>query len=429
MRKIRLLSYFIILLLCLTACGDKEAMKDNTDGSQTAEDGEDTGDSQTGKTPDFDEDIDLKDSGQEGVASGQTDGSGMAEENQTDDSKPEDSQDSETGGPVVFRFAGDMTLAEEGGLGVTMSIMQVLDQQRDGDITRCFSEDLLELMETADIFMLNNEFTFTDRGTPTPNKRWTFRADPSRVEAYNILGVDVVGLANNHAYDWGEVSLLDTLDTLDGAGIDHVGAGRNLAEAMEPIYYTINGRTFAIVAATAIEKTDESEQGLTKAATETEAGVLKTMDPTACLEAIRTAKENSDFVFMYVHWGTESTTELDQEQKDLARLYIEAGADAVIGNHPHVLQGFEFYQGKPILYSQGNFWFNTKSRETCLLEFTIDSETMESQVRFIPCLQEDSFTSVVTEESERERMFAYMESLSPGVEIDPEGIVTESSGQ
>lgn len=81
MRKIRLLSYFIILLLCLTACGDKEAMKDNTDGSQTAEDGEDTGDSQTGKTPDFDEDIDLKDSGQEGVASGQTDGSGMAEEN------------------------------------------------------------------------------------------------------------------------------------------------------------------------------------------------------------------------------------------------------------------------------------------------------------------------------------------------------------
>ena len=167
---------------------------------------------------------------------------------------------------------------------------------------------------------------------------------------------------------------------------------------------------------------------MTRAATEDAAGVFSTIDPAACLEAIEEAEANSDFVFVYVHWGTEMTTEIDPEQRELAQAYIDAGADAVVGNHPHVLQGFEYYNGKPILYSLGNFWFNSKERETCVLEFTIDTGTAEADMRFLPCLQEDCFTQLITEPEEREEMNEYMESISfGGVEIAEDGLVTEET--
>ena len=354
-----------------------------------------------------------------------------AEEQDIDSDQPiqsESPEEPEYGSePVIFRFAGDISLAEEGAPGLYMANMQYLDSEYNGDLTRCFSENLMELMQSADIFMLNNEFTYSERGTPVPGKDWTFRATPGRVEQLVNLGVDLVGLANNHAFDWGEDALLDTMATLDEAGIDRVGAGENLAEAMEAVYYTLGGRTFAIVAATApaVEKPGASEGGMTRAATETEPGVLATYDPADCLEAIRTAKASSDYVFVYVHWGTEMTTVLDPEQKELARAYIDAGADAVIGNHPHILQGFEYYQGKPVLYSMGNFWFNSKKRETCLLEFSIDPASLETQVRFLPCLQNNFHTSVITDSSERERMISEMESISVNVQIGEDGVVTE----
>ena len=83
--------------------------------------------------------------------------------------------------------------------------------------------------------MLNNEFTFTNRGTPTGGKQFTFRANPERVSLLQEIGVDMVSVANNHMYDYGEISLLDTLDTLENAGIAYTGAGENLEEAMKPV--------------------------------------------------------------------------------------------------------------------------------------------------------------------------------------------------
>ncbi len=333
----------------------------------------------------------------------------------------ESGEDTEPAGePFVIRFAGDFCLAED------MAITYALDAR--GDIRECFSEDLLELMQEADLFMLNNEFTYSDRGTPVEGKDWNFRAKPERVSVLNTLGVDVAGLANNHAFDWGEDALLDTVETLRNAGIVTVGAGANLEEAREPAYMTWNGRTIAIVAATAVEKVGDPEYGMTRAATEELPGVFSTIDPAECLKTIEEAKANSDFVFVYVHWGTEMTTELDAEQRELAQAYIDAGADAVVGNHPHVLQGFEYYKGKPILYSLGNFWFNSKERETCVLEFTIDPADMEYQMRFLPCLQADCYTQLITEPEERQRMNEYMESISfGGVAIGEDGLVTEGT--
>lgn len=283
-------------------------------------------------------------------------------------------------------------------------------------------------MAEADLFMLNNEFTYSDRETPVEGKDWTFRASPERVSVLNTLGVDVAGLANNHVFDWGEEALLDTVETLQNAGIQTVGAGASLEEAREPVYFTQDGLTISIVAATAVEKVGDREYGMTRAATEDQAGVFSTIDPADCLETIREAKANSDFVFVYVHWGTEMTTEIDPEQRELAQAYIEAGADAVVGNHPHVLQGFEYYQGKPILYSLGNFWFNSKERETCVLEFSLDPVSGEAEMRFLPCIQADCYTRLITDEEERERILSYMESISfGGVQIAEDGLVREGT--
>ena len=335
----------------------------------------------------------------------------------------ETSETNEVSGTAVFRFAGDFTQAEEGGDGVYMSIMQTLDQQYGGDITRVFSSDLLELMQSADVFMLNNEFTYSRRGKPLERKDWTFRADPGRVDNLLKLGVDCVGLANNHAFDWGEEALLDTIATLDNAGISHVGAGSDLEAAKAPAYFAVKGRTFSVVAATAVEKEWEPEYGLTRAASADTAGVLRTTDPAETLDAIRTAKANSDFCFVFVHWGIEMQDQPDEEQKDLARKYIDAGADAVIGAHPHILQGMEFYGGKPIIYSMGNFWFNSKERATCLFEVAVDCESLGATVRFHPCLQRDCRTVLVTKTDSREAAIAKEEELSFGISIDYDGTV------
>ena len=88
--------------------------------------------------------------------------------------------------------------------------------------------------------LINHEFTFSTRGVPLSGKLYTFRANPKKVEILTQMGVDLVGLANNHIYDYGQDAFFDTLDTIDGAGIDRIGAGRNLQEACTPQYYIVN---------------------------------------------------------------------------------------------------------------------------------------------------------------------------------------------
>ena len=197
---------------------------------------------------------------------------------------------------IKLAFAGDILLDDE-------YAMMFRYRSRGSDINDTFSATLLERMRNADVFMLNNEFPFSTRGTPTEGKTFTFRANPSNIEMYAQIGVDLVSLANNHAYDYGEQALLDTFSTLEGAGIPYVGAGRNIEEAKKPVYLIANGMKIAVVSATQIERNAVPD---TKEATMTNAGVLRCMDPTALLEVIAQAKANSDFVILYIHRGTES---------------------------------------------------------------------------------------------------------------------------
>lgn len=310
-------------------------------------------------------------------------------------------------------FAGDINLDE------SWCTTQFLNQQENG-IRDCISEELITHMQQADVMCLNNEFTYSTGGSPLEGKMYTFRANPERVEVLQELGVDIVKLANNHVYDYGKQALLDTFDTLEAAGISYVGAGRNLEEAMEPVYIELDGKTVAFVAASRAEKFKMTPQ-----ATEDAPGILRCYDTELFLETIAEARANADFVLAYVHWGTEYSYELEEVQLTTGKEYLDAGADVVIGAHSHCLQGMEYYDDKPIIYSLGNYWFNEKTLDTMLLDlhFYGDDEESHLEVQVIPAVQSGYRTQIVTEPEEQERIYTFLEEISVNVEIDEEGKV------
>lgn len=313
---------------------------------------------------------------------------------------------------VTIGFVGDILLDDE------YAIMANL-LNRGVSIDNGISEALLSMMQGVDILVANNEFPFTDRGTPTEGKTFTFRADTAAVSYLHDMGVDAAVLANNHIYDFGETGLLDTLDTLAASGIPYVGAGRNLEEASAPIYYIVNDIKISLVAATQIERLENPD---TKGATEESAGVFRCLNPEKLCEVVRTAKENSDFVIVYIHWGTENVTEPDWAQLDQAPKIAEAGADLIIGDHPHCLQGITYCGNTPVIYSLGNFWFNSKTLDTGMVRVTIGQEGLRS-FQFVPALQSDCRVDLVYG-TEKERVLAAMRELSPEVAIDQEGYVS-----
>lgn len=268
---------------------------------------------------------------------------------------------------VTLLFAGDLFLTD---------ILQ--EKYGKNGISAAAASELLSVTRSADIFMLNQEFPFGTTGEAAEDKEYTFRVEPKYVSLLPELGVDVVTLANNHMLDFGRGPLKETLAALDGAGILHVGAGQNLEEAKALKTVEAGGRVIGFLGATRVIP----EHSWTASAGN--AGLFATYDPTKLLEEIQAAKQQCDYVVVYVHWGIERNTEPEEYQKSLSRQYIDAGADAVIGAHPHVLQGIEYYQGKPIFYSLGNFIFANRTYETMMAELTITDDGTE--VRVIPCV-------------------------------------------
>lgn len=312
-------------------------------------------------------------------------------------------------------FAGDINLDENWGTTHSMDA-------RENGIYDCISPELVEFMQAADIMCLNNEFTYSTGGSPLSGKAYTFRAKPERVEVLKQLGVDAVTLANNHVYDYGKEALLDTFSVLEEAQIPCFGAGRNLEEAMKPLYLEVDGKVIALVGASRAEKNKMTPQ-----ATDTEPGILRCYDTALFLESIREAKENADFCIAFVHWGTEYSFDLEQVQLDTGKEYLDAGADVIIGAHSHCLQGLEYYEGKPIVYSLGNYWFNEKTLDTMLIQLHFYGDATENrlEVQVIPAVQADYKTTYAAEPEEQRRIYDFLESISVNVEISDEGILRE----
>ncbi len=314
--------------------------------------------------------------------------------------------------PIVLGFAGDVNLDEDN------PPAKKYDSAGKG-ILGLLSEDLLAQMKAVDIMMLNNEFAYSTRGTKTPDKSYTFRADPGRVNILKDMGVDIVSLANNHALDYGTDALMDTFDTLEQAGIEYAGAGENLDRAKAPIYFEAGGRKIAFIAASRVIFAGSWY------ATDTSAGMVGTYDPALILESVKEAKENSDFVVIFVHWGIERENYPVDYQKKLAKQYIDAGADAVIGCHPHVMQGIEFYKGKPIAYSLGNFIFTSRTNKSGFLKLYLDADG-NVKLQLLPAVYSDTYTYLLTDQEEKADYYDFIREISFDVSIDEDGYITQA---
>lgn len=290
-----------------------------------------------------------------------------------------------------------------------------------GGVLNCIDKSVVDYLNACDVFLINNEFTIGERGEPLPGKTWTFQVEPDKTDLLKALGADIVSLANNHIYDYGEIGFFDTIDNLKKAEIPYIGAGNNVDEAGKPYYFIVNGIKVGIVAASCAEKTTS----FNPVATADTHGVMGTYNSAAFIDAIKKADAECDILVAYVHWGTENTTVLDEQQKTLAREYIDAGVDAVIGGHTHCLQGMDFYKDAPIVYSVGNFWFNSKTLDSCVITLEIDSEA-ELEIRIMPLKQENCETRLLKDKDAR-ALFDRVESYEPqGVKIADDGLITKA---
>ena len=309
---------------------------------------------------------------------------------------------------IKIDLVGDINLADD------WYTMDAATQR--GGVSDCISENAQSELASADISVVNNEFVYEDGETPLAGKTYTFGAATENVKLLKIFSADLVTLANNHVYDYGEEGLISTLDTLDGAEIPYVGAGRNLEEASAIKYFVVKGKKIAFVSATEIEKFAK----YTKEATENSPGVIKTIDTSLFCGVIAEAKANADYVIACVHWGIEGKNDFEAEQRRMAEDYVKAGADVVIGGHPHRLQGVEFIEDTPVAYSLGNFWFSTGTIYTTIAQIRIDGSG-ELSLYMIPCIQQNLTTSILTEEAEIDDFYKYVADVSYGVGIDADG--------
>lgn len=309
---------------------------------------------------------------------------------------------------ITIDLVGDINLADD------WYTMEAAAQR--GGVSDCISENAQSELASADISVVNNEFVYEDGETPLAGKTYTFGAATENVKLLKIFSADLVTLANNHVYDYGEAGLISTLDTLDDAGIPYVGAGRSLEEASAIKYFVVKGRKIAFVSATEIEKFAK----YTKEATENSPGVIKTIDTSLFCSVIAEAKANADYVVACVHWGVEGKNDFESEQRRMAEDYVKAGADVVIGGHPHRLQGVEFIEDTPVAYSLGNFWFSTGTIYTTIAQIRID-ESGELSLYMIPCIQQNLTTSILTEEADIDDFYKYVADVSYGVGIDADG--------
>lgn len=321
-------------------------------------------------------------------------------------------KDAAENGKVTIDFVGDINFDPR------WYMMEYAKKQ--GGIASCISEDLLKELKSADITMVNNEFCYTREKKTQEGKAYSFKADPEDVKLLEEFGTDIVSLANNHTCDYGEQGLLDTMDALTNGGIVYSGAGRNLAEASAVQYFVVGGRKIAFVSATEIERFYH----FTKRAGEKTPGVLKTQQKEAVLSAIAKARANSDYVIMFVHWGAEGKIKQDSDQRALAQEYAAAGVDAIIGSHPHRLQGVEFVDDVPVAYSLGNFWFSTGTLYATVAQIQINPDGA-FKLRLFPCEQKGKKTRLLKTEEECKAFYQYEADLSDGVQINEEGVFDE----
>jgi poly-gamma-glutamate synthesis protein (capsule biosynthesis protein) len=241
-------------------------------------------------------------------------------------------------------FVGDVMLSR--GVGGKM--------RSGGDWTYPFRQ-IAETLRAADLIYGNLECPVSDQGRDL-HHLYSFRADPRILEGLKYAGFVVLSQANNHAYDWGPKALLDSLRRLRAEGIRPVGAGQSDLEAHYPVLVNLDGVKIGFLAYVNIHP-KEAMAGVDKPG-------VAWLDPERVLADIRFARSLVDILVVCPHWGVEYATQPTREQVDLGQKMIDAGADLIVGSHPHVVQPLDQYRGRWIAYSLGNFVFDQKNPST-----------------------------------------------------------------
>lgn len=326
--------------------------------------------------------------------------------------------DTSANGDIVIDIVGDINFDEN------WYSMKKARKLKNG-IEGCFSDSIKKELTSADITVVNNEFTYGNGGNPIEGKDYVFQAKEDTVKYLSILGTDVVTLANNHVFDYGEEGLTNTIKVLKNAGIETVGAGENIDEASATKFFIVKGRMIGIISATEIERygvkyTREAEKDLS--------GVFKMKDTTMLLEEAKRARSLCDYLIVVPHWGNEGDIYYVREQFDNAQALADCGVDAIIGGHPHRLQGCTFANSVPVAFSLGNFWFSTGDLFATIAQIKIDAEGQLS-LRMIPCVQSELITSTIEDASVQKRFFEYLADTSYKVGIDQEGMLYDLSDE
>lgn len=220
---------------------------------------------------------------------------------------------------------------------------------RAGEILR----GVAPFLNDADLRVVQWEMVLTEAETPIDKSGPNLKAPPFCTEFATAAGFDVALLANNHAGDYGPDAALETRDHLRRVGVATVGLGANLAEAVQPLSIERAGFRIGII------NVAENEFGLARP---NRAGGAP-LDLPANLRAIRRAKRENDLVLMFLHGGNEHFPLPSPRIVDTCRAYVDAGADAVVCIHTHCPQGLEVYEGVPIVYCPGNFFFSREDHQ------------------------------------------------------------------
>ncbi len=274
--------------------------------------------------------------------------------------------------------------------GFTGDVMLARRYEGDGGIiTRFGPEAVFERIQPRfaelDLRVINLESLLTDEGVRHPTKGIAFRGSPENVAGLTFAGVDIAALANNHVIDYGRRGLEDTQEILDSAGIGHCGAGMNEYEALQPVFSTVRGIRIGVLSYCNRTGRDYNERPFMDAGYDRYGYAYFSGDNIE--RSVPDAAEQCDLLVVYVHGGWEYedmpcwedpdelyppdheerirfTVKRDSATIELEHLAIDLGAGLVIGHHPHVLQGFEVYNGVVIAHSLGNFAFDQNFFET-----------------------------------------------------------------
>lgn len=274
----------------------------------------------------------------------------------------------------------------------------------------------------ADIYFTNLEAPFCTKGTPF-EKQFNFRVHPRYVEVLTTGGINLVSLANNHSMDFGFECLKQTFALLDRHHIDYAGAGINLDQAREPALMQFGDMSVAFLS---YSLTFPEEFW----ASDTSAGTAFPYESFVYKDVARLKAEN-DYLIVSCHWGQELRETPKRYQIQFAHQLVDKGADLVLGHHPHVVQGIEFYKEGLIVYSLGNFIFGSFServRSSMILKIAL-APTGVSRVEAVPINvynKDVRFQPALLGGTEKEDFLNYLGDLSQ--ELNADSISIKKSG-